>query len=536
MVSGSGVRHEHKDRIMASRKKKKPTPYAGDGSFIEFGVDALKDLIALLKPIMLLRATRKDLRSYHFKTDGEFVTISASDERVRLQVRHRPIRVSGSGQVMIDNHALQAMLGAFGEPRVRIHLDDAEETVRFEGLATKVQLLAYDPKSELAKPVPGCTERSGWMFHGPEFVRAIEMTKGFVDEDSQRYALGGLLFYFPTEAEGPCEIVSCDGRRLSRCWVQATAFNDPARFTRPRGDDDRQWSLGLPVVPIKAVMAARRIVKRVGSERIAMAIIPGMCMDLEKQEYAPGQVQIVTKEAVLTADCEPGRFPRYKDALPTEEIKCRIVIDDVTALRSTLAVATASTNSESKGVDITMAGGCMMFESESNTKGKARVSLTGLNMTGQGSFTADALYFRQFVDCLGHDPLVIDYRASNIALHFKSGTTWDGLLMPLTRGDDPTPASKPGSTHYNGTSEEDAVPTDEDGVVVDPYDPEDPDNGPKGGSRESVETSVEDKGPSHVEGGEPADIVVPIEATEPATVQANGHGSHPKPNRIRKKK
>lgn len=473
-----------------AKKKKKPgaSAYGRDGSFIEFAADELADLIMLLKPLLLHRAIRKDLRSYHFRVeDGGFVTISASDEHVRLQLRTQPMLVQGQGAVMIDAHALQAMLNVYGEPRVRIHLDDAEEFVRFEGLSTKVQLPAYDPKTELLKPVPGCTERSGWMFSAPTFVEAIEMTKGFVDEESQRYALGGLCFVLPGEAEGPCDIVSTDGRRLARYRAHASAFGDAERFTRPREDADRFWSQGLPVIPVKALIAARKLAKRAGNDRIALAIIPGDCLDLEKKEYTPGSVQIVTKEAVLTAGCEAGRFPRYVDVVPTEEVKCQVVIHNAAQLASILAVATAATNSESKGVDVSMAGGCMMFESSSNTRGKSRLSLTELEMSGQGSFAVDALYFRQFVDCLGTRPITIEFRSPKLPLVFTSGTAWDGVIMPLTRDrDEPATPSKPAPIYYNGTPEEDSPPDDGGNVVIGPEGPKD---NPEGWAE--VETSVE---------------------------------------------
>ena len=516
-----------------AKKKKKSASFVGhpDGGFIEFGVETLAAALALLKPILLHRATRKDLRSYHFTAwpDGR-VTISARDERSRLQLRVDCLQRSGTGTVMIDAHALNAMMNSYGEPRVRIHLDDAKDEVRFEGLAVKCKLPAFDPDLELKTPVPGCTERSGWSIEARDLVEAINMTKGFVDEDSQRYALGGLCLLLPEGDEGPAELVSCDGRRLARVRVHVTAINGPKRHTRPRSGEDRFWSLGLPVIPIKAVLMARRIAQRSENGRMALAVIPGELKDIAREEYEPGQVQIVTPEAVLTADCESGRFPNYVQAMPDDEIRCRVRIDNASRLASLLAVATASTNSESRGVDVVMAGGCIMLNAESNTRGKSQLSLTELEMDGQGTFVADALYFRQVVDCLGSRPLTIDFRKPSVALVFSSGMTWDGLLMPLSRDEEPqTPPRPAAPATFSGTPEEMATPSDQEGYPVDEDtdDPEDGGNVPQGGA-----PTLGD-GPTHVEGEEPEDEpVVPVVA-EPAKVETNCHG---KPSRNGRKK
>jgi hypothetical protein len=121
---------------------------------------------------------------------------------------------------------------------------------------------------------------------------------------------------------------------------------------------------------------------------------------------------------------------------------------------------------------------------------------------------------------------VIDVHGRKDPIMFTSGNTWNGILMPLARGDEPEPAPPVGTDRSVGEPE-------------DSFDPEGPDNGPKGAGRESVETSVEDEGPSHVPGEEPEDIsleIAQVEATEPAKVEANGHGSPVPPRRLRRRK
>jgi hypothetical protein len=63
---------------------------------------------------------------------------------------------------MIESHALDAMLGAYHEPRVRIHLDDPKE-IRVEGLKTKLKLPGADPAKEWKNTAPGSPTASGFI-------------------------------------------------------------------------------------------------------------------------------------------------------------------------------------------------------------------------------------------------------------------------------------------------------------------------------------------------------------------------------------
>jgi hypothetical protein len=100
--------------------------------------------VSLLKTVLVRRASRKDLATVHFdvKPDGK-ATIAATDMENSLQLKLTALHATGVGRVMIDAHALDAMLGAYAEPRVRIHLDDVKQ-VRVEGLQTKLKLPGQD--------------------------------------------------------------------------------------------------------------------------------------------------------------------------------------------------------------------------------------------------------------------------------------------------------------------------------------------------------------------------------------------------------
>jgi hypothetical protein len=97
------------------------------------------------------------------------------------------------------------------------------------------------------------------------------------------------------------------------------------------------------------------------------------------------------------------------------------------------------------GVELTMAGGCVMIESGSDTKGKTQVSAVGIEMTGRGTVTVDGLMLRQFFDVIGNERLRVKFHGPKAPLVFHAGPDQDFVQMPLTRDNytPPKPAPAP---------------------------------------------------------------------------------------------
>src|SRR4051812_1107766 len=107
---------------MARKKTKAASSGYQFGQYVEFGADHLRERLALFKPILVKRASRSDLQSYQFtvRQDGSAV-VAARDVKNRLQLKLEVLQRSGWGTIMIDHYALDALLGAYAEPRVRLH-------------------------------------------------------------------------------------------------------------------------------------------------------------------------------------------------------------------------------------------------------------------------------------------------------------------------------------------------------------------------------------------------------------------------------
>jgi DNA polymerase III sliding clamp (beta) subunit (PCNA family) len=434
---------------MARKKKSHDiVPVGPHGGFVEFGADHLRDRLVLFKHIIVKRAVRKDLASYHFtvKPDGS-ASVAATDLENRLQVTLKVLNRFGSGTIMVDAHALNALIAGYVEPRVRLHLDDAKE-IRVEGLQTKLTLPGYDPQKELKTTAEGSLTSSGWMVRGDYLATAIEKTRFATAADaSTRYALSGVALFLPESDRELMEFVATDGRRLSLYRIPVRPHGDkPARVWRPEKVGAVDPTVFVPILGNKVIPLALKLAREAGTDPVGIAVIPGAAKDLAKDEYHPGSIQVVTRHAVLTAKIPDGRFPKYRDVWPTGEVKAELRLDDASKLGDLLGTAVGATDSEHRGVEMVLAGGCLMMTVESGTKGKAVVSLLVPDSDGRGTFDLDALLFRQFFDVAGNEPLRMRFYGKGQPLVLQAGPCHEFVIMPLSRDERtaPGPEKAPG--------------------------------------------------------------------------------------------
>ncbi len=431
---------------MAKKKTTLRDPLTGAPleSFVEFGAADLRDRLALFKHILVRRAFRKDLASYHVTVKpGGHCTVAATDMENRLLLTLEPLNYLGSGVVMIDAHALNAMLGAYAEPRVRIYLEEAKE-VRVEGRQISMKLPGYDPRKELNLTAEGSLTSTGWLIRGDYLATAIEKTRFAADTDnSTRYAMSGIAICLPDEGKTDAEFVATDGRRLSLYRVPVRPHGGiPDRFWRPEVRHAATPTTYHPLIANKVVPLVLKLARETGSGTLGIAVIPGKPRDLKKHEYEAGQIQVVTRDAVLTAKIPDGRFPRFRDVWPTGERQAELRLDDASVLRDPLATVQAATDSEHKAVEMVLSGGCLMMTCESDVKGRAYTSLLVPDAVGKATFDLDALMFRQFLDAAGNERLHMRFFGKDQPLLMHAGPCHDFVLMPLTR-EKPTPAPKP---------------------------------------------------------------------------------------------
>src|SRR6201999_3414114 len=99
---------------------------------------------------------------------------------------------------------------------------------------------------------------------------------------------------------------------------------DPARVWRPSSEQAASPTEYLPILGNKVLPLALKLAREAGPDAVGLAVIPAGFEDLKKETYGPGTIQVVTRDAVLTAKIAEGRFPRYREVWPTGEAKAEL--------------------------------------------------------------------------------------------------------------------------------------------------------------------------------------------------------------------
>ena len=297
---------------MARKKKVKSTLPDEDSPFVEFDAAYLVKRLALFKGVLLRRAIRKDCASYHFTATPEGkVTVAVTNLNEGLLLNLDVLKCTGVGTVMVDAFALNALLGGVRRAAVpaapgrpgpdprRLHPDQ-------DGPA---RLRPRQGAQGDGTAVPDHT-RAGSCGAVP-WPRPWTWSRSPATPKSTRYALSGVALVFPAEQGGMLELVTTDGRRLSRYRIPVKPHGqDPARLARPGEWPGRR---ACPSSPTGRSGWRRSWPGWRATRSVAFCVMPAEPEDLTKEKFAPGRIQVVTRDAVLTASGPEGRFPRYQD-------------------------------------------------------------------------------------------------------------------------------------------------------------------------------------------------------------------------------
>ena len=108
-------------------RKKKVTIDLGDPNpdSVTFGAGHLRERLALFKGLVYHRASNKNGACYHFNVTKEGkATVGGIHGDAMLLLDLEVIERRGSGTIMLDIHALDALLGAYPAPRITLNLED----------------------------------------------------------------------------------------------------------------------------------------------------------------------------------------------------------------------------------------------------------------------------------------------------------------------------------------------------------------------------------------------------------------------------
>ncbi|RUL84587.1 DNA polymerase III subunit beta [Tautonia sociabilis] len=309
-----------------------------------------------------------------------------------------------------------------------------------ETRASTSSLATFDPEqfpTRQDEPVRTLVEIASW-----RLVRLIHRTQFAVDEDSTRYALGGMAI----EADGgQLHLIATDGRRLSHAFEPATGGLTPAA-----GTEDRPLA---PVVPRKALRALAAVLEAMAptSVRLGFTEVGKLIAEAKGLRFIAKQIE--------------GRFPSWKQVFPEEPSATAARVLDAPRLAKALREALKLTTRSSRAVKFTLHGHVVRLDVDNDdatfaSEVAAVVQNVSADREQPASVSLDVSYLVSFLDALGRAEFTLRFPAEKgQPLLCETPGSEDGvrfLLMPMDRDEPAAPKQEqaPSSDQDEPTTEE----------------------------------------------------------------------------------
>jgi DNA polymerase-3 subunit beta len=253
-------------------------------------------------------------------------------------------------------------------------------------------------------PVPEFGEGSYYELSARLFRELIRRTVFATDNESSRYALGGVKLEWQ---DNLLTAVGTDGRRLAKMEGPAQAVGQPAAF----GD--------VTVIPTRAMQLLERALAEDGSE-VQLAV-------------RQNDVVVKNPRATISSRLLEGRYPRWRDVFPnrSNSLKLELTVGPVqTAVRQAAIV----TSEESRGVDFTFGDGSLVLAGQAAEIGQSRVELPIAYDGKPIGITLDPRFLIDFLKVLDPDKtFTIDLQDSDAAAVCTTDDGYGYVIMPLAR-------------------------------------------------------------------------------------------------------
>lgn len=339
----------------------------------------LKRALAAVAPAVPSRSPKPVLTNVLLS--GE--TVAATDLEMRIVA---PLDCYDGPPMLLPHQRLTAIVGT---------LSDADAvTLRQDGTACVVDAgrVTYRLPIEDANEFPVASDEAAkriCVLPADQFAALMQSVKFATDNESSRYALGGVLVQYvrPIEKNSPGSLafVGTDGRRLCVAEIEV-------------GNTDID-SVSV-IVPRKAVDVLCRLAKH--AEEVELA-------------HLGGELVATVDGTTVRARLVEGRFPKWQDVEPDRTVKPSLVV--VGTLLHACRQAAICTSEQSKGVTFAFTAEGLHLTSQSAEAGQASVTCDVVEAGDACVVSLDPAYVVEWLGCGSFD------MAETIEVEAESRTT-----------------------------------------------------------------------------------------------------------------
>ncbi len=346
------------------------------------------------------RSPKPILQNVKLDVSKESATLTATDLEVGIRHAVAGVDVQAPGSIVLSVARFGSILRESTDETLHIESDGNGTTIR--GQRSKFQLPSENPAE--FPPVAGFAEKNFFETSARLFRELIRRTAFATDNESSRYALGGVKLEFEANQ---ITAIGTDGRRLARMLGPVGTHGQPA--ARPQNT----------IVPTRAMQLIER------------AMAP---TDAEIQLAVKGNEFLVhSPRATISARLLEGRFPEWRKVFPAPGSGQQI---ELAAGPTHAAVRQAAivTSEESRGIDLTFGGGMLVLAGRAAEVGQSRVELPIGYDGPEITITLDPRFVIDFLKVLDAEKtFTLEVKDSDSAATCTTDDGYGYVIMPLAR-------------------------------------------------------------------------------------------------------
>lgn len=346
------------------------------------------------------RSPKQILQNIKLEVGDQGAVLMGTDLEVGIRIQVDGVEVETPGSVLLPTARVASILRESSDEKLQLHNDGRKTMVM--GQWSEFQLPSANPDE--FPTVAGFDARTYHQLPAPSFREIVRRTVFATDNESTRYALGGVLLEFEANK---VTAVATDGRRLATQESPAEVIGDyhPSDMT--------------PIVPTRAMQLLERALG--GSEE------PIQVTTREND------ILVQSSRATLYSRLVEGRFPKWQDVFPNrdEYIRIPLVVGPFLAAVRQAAIVTSE---EHRGVDFVFNDGKVTLSGHGAEMGESHIELPIEYDREEIGITLDPRYVSDFLRVLEPESTFgLEVRDERSAVVCSTDDGYGYVIMPLSR-------------------------------------------------------------------------------------------------------
>jgi DNA polymerase III subunit beta len=360
---------------------------------ITLDLKAFADKFATVAACVPSRTTKDVLKNVLMVSDGEEITLLASDGEVHIRSQ-----LDVAAEKITSLIPAARLLSILRELTVeKLELSPSEGKLHVKSGSANFDLQTGDPKE--FPPIPGFDFDSFAKIESATLRRMIRQTIFACDEASTRYALGGIQIECGAHLT---TLAATDSRRLCVVSAMSGTVGDPTNV--------------VPVVPKRAMSLVE---KAMGETECQISI------HANDIAFRSGPVTIVSQLV-------QGRFPNYRLVVPKQDaIRSRVLLIPK-HVASLVRQANIATSEESRGVDLKFTKTELIVSSGTADIGQAKVRMPISYEGAEMTITLDGRLLGEVLKVFDETSVEVGLIAADDRVLFSQGE-FKHVIMPLAR-------------------------------------------------------------------------------------------------------